>query len=82
MQKDFNCDGYGMIAIGKYKEYFIITLIVAIANVLLNFILISQIGLIGGIISLDMSHFLLVLLPLVYLYFASVYNRRIQYNSL
>jgi len=74
--------GYGMIAIGKYKEYFIITFIVAIMSVLLNSILISKIGLMGGIITLNTSHFLLILLPFIYLYFLFVQDKRKRYNTL
>ncbi|MFH1430733.1 MAG: oligosaccharide flippase family protein [Candidatus Uhrbacteria bacterium] len=60
--------GYGMIALGRYRPYFLITLVVSIVSVVLNLILIPRIGLWGGIFSLNVTHALLVLLPLGYLY--------------
>ena len=74
--------GYGMIAIGKYKEYFIITFIVSIVSVLLNSILISKIGLMGGVITLNTTHLLLIILPITYLYFSFIQDKRKQYNTI
>ncbi|MBM3250695.1 MAG: hypothetical protein FJZ07_00410 [Candidatus Nealsonbacteria bacterium] len=71
--------GYGMIAIGKYKEYFIIVFIVSIVSVLLNIILVSIMGLMGGIITMNVSHFLLIILPLIYLYFLFMNDKRKKY---
>lgn len=68
--------GYGMIAIGKYKSYFLITLAVSVVSVFLNIVLISKIGLLGGIVTLNISHFLLILLPVAYLYMVQAGEKR------
>lgn len=60
--------GYGMIAIGEYRSYFLITLLVSVISVVLNVALITRIGLLGGILTMGATHFLLIILPVAYLY--------------
>lgn len=59
--------GYGMIAIGKYKPYFFIVLLISIVSVVTNLIAIPRYGLMGGVGALALSHFLLIVFPLLYL---------------
>ena len=59
--------GYGMIAIGKYKPYFFIVLLVSIVSVATNLIAIPRYGLVGGVSALALSHLLLIIFPLLYL---------------
>jgi O-antigen/teichoic acid export membrane protein len=64
--------GYGIMATGEYRLYFLMTLSVCVLSVLLNLILIPAIGLIGGVITVNMTHFMLIIIPLL----ALEYKRR------
>ncbi len=57
--------GYGIIATGEYKLLFTITFAVSVFSLLLNLVLISSIGLIGGVITSNLTHFLLIILLLL-----------------
>jgi O-antigen/teichoic acid export membrane protein len=57
--------GYGIRATGEYKLYFLIIFVVSVFSVLLNLVLIPSIGLMGGVVTMSISRFLLATLPLV-----------------
>lgn len=71
--------GYGMIAIGKYKPYFFIVLLISIVSVVTNLIAIPRYGLMGGVSALALSHFLLIVFPLLYL---SSSNARVKKEAM
>ncbi|MBI4433276.1 oligosaccharide flippase family protein [Candidatus Uhrbacteria bacterium] len=60
--------GYGMIALGAYRAYFMVTLLTSMLSIPLNVLLISRFGLMGGIWTMNVVHLLLIVFPVTYLY--------------